>query len=106
VKKSYRDRLSLEIELLALHAMAGLSAVPRIVAVDLKRRILHQSFIRGRNLGVLMARQGVTDHVQDQVSVGYWGDDRWGPGSRAGVRAAALAALSASVDPGVVAKLG
>jgi hypothetical protein len=106
VKKSYRDRRSLEIELLALHAMAGLPAVPRIVAVDLQRRILHQSFVRGQNLGVLMSRHGVNDHVQDQVSVAYWGPDRWGRESLAGVRARAVAALAAMVAPGVVDRIG
>lgn len=105
VKKVYRDPLSFEIELLALHALRGITGVPRIVAVQLHPRIIYQSFIAGTNLGSMMASHGASDRVQDEVSVEYWGGGRSGATAVAVARTAALAALEASVPPDTVTKL-
>ncbi len=105
VKKVYRDYLSFETELLALHAVTGLQGVPRIVAVRLRPWIVYQSFIIGKNLGSLMSSRGASDRVQEEVSQDYWGADRWNPAT-ARARAVAITALSASVRPGIVGKIG
>jgi len=106
VKKTYRDRSCFESELLALHAVAGIRGVPQLVAVQLGSRVVYQSFIVGRNLGGLMARHGATVHIQHQVSVSYWGRERWNPKTTAQAREAAIAALSASVNPRTIAEIG
>lgn len=104
VKKMYRDQAGLDNELLALHAVAGIPGVPRLVAVQLQPRIVYQSFIVGENLGSLMARRGASVSIQHQVSVSFSGSRR-NPDAPAPAREAALAALSASVAPGMVSKL-
>lgn len=104
VKKLYLDRTSFENELRALHALSGLPGVPRIVAVRFHPRVLYQSFVLGRNLGTIMGRHGATDEVQQQVSVSFAAGDRWNPATE-GARETAVAALSASVAPEIVAKL-
>jgi hypothetical protein len=106
VKKVYGDRVSFERELLALDAMAGLPGVPRIVEAQYSPPILYQSFLLGRNLGDLMARHGAPVSIQHQVSMSYWGPDRWRAQPLSPARDVALRALSASVGPAVIRRVG
>jgi hypothetical protein len=106
VKKRYLDRASFENELLALHAVEDLRGVPRLVAVQPRERVLYISFITGVSLATLLAARGATDAVQQQVSSLFSRRDRWSPSVIARGREAAVAALSASVNPAVMVKLG
>jgi hypothetical protein len=105
VKKRYLDRASFENELLALHAVADLGGVPRLIAVHPRERVLYLSFLTGVSLATLLAARGATDAVQQQVSSLFARRDRWSPAVTARGRQAAVAALRASVDPAVMTKL-
>ena len=106
VKKTYRDRVSFERELLALDAVDGLPGVPRIVQARRFPRIHYQSFLLGRNLGSLMACQGASESIQHRVSMAYWDGDRWHAEPTSPARDVALGALTASIGSAVVARVG
>ena len=96
IKKTYRDRVGLDGEATALHALAGLEGVPRIVFLRRDARVLYQSFLPGENLGSVMARRGATVSLQHRVAAGYPGSSRWDAGlTQPPERAACLEALGA-----------
>lgn len=102
VRKTYADRASFTREALALDALAGLAGVPQVVAVRTQPPTLYQSFLTGQNVGSLMAAAGAPVSVQYRVSIAFEQPDRWSADNVAGPRAAALAALRASVPRAVL----
>jgi serine/threonine protein kinase len=80
IKKTYSIRGRFSNEVLSLDALRHVEGVPRIISVNLKNRILYQSFIPGENLGSLMAERGATVRVQFQVGKAYPGPGLWQEG--------------------------
>ena len=77
VKKSYSSIMCFYREALALKALDRIDGLPRIVSINLRRRMLYQSFLVGRNLGSMMADNGAPVSLQHQVSVQYPGAGNW-----------------------------
>jgi hypothetical protein len=107
IKKTYRDRVRLYNEAMALHALAGVEGVPRIVSLRSGDRVLYQTFLPGENVGSVMARRGAAVILQHRVDVGYPGSRNWdAAGTPRPERAESLEALRAVMDETAVDALG
>ena len=77
VKKDYRDYESFRNEVIALHTLRHIDAVPHIVSVNSKTRTLYQSLIPGRNLGSMLAAGGASVSAQYLLGIHYPGCGGW-----------------------------
>ncbi|MBX7119752.1 MAG: hypothetical protein K1X31_12185 [Gemmatimonadaceae bacterium] len=103
VRKSYDNPTSLQNEAIALAALAGVSGVPRIVRLDRRRRVMHQSFLTGENLGTLLAEHGASVDIQHEAVTRRPDRGTWGPATPLPeARQRAVAALQAAVPAGTV----
>lgn len=75
IKKSYCNYDYFTNELLALDALSSLAIVPQLVAVNRKKLVIYQTFLRGINLGSILAEHGVT--IDDQFRFTYPGIGNW-----------------------------
>jgi tRNA A-37 threonylcarbamoyl transferase component Bud32 len=71
IRKQYSIHRRFANELISLDSLDAVPAVPKIISVDLKNRVLHQSYIPGKNLGSLMSARGATVSIQYRVGKAY-----------------------------------
>ncbi len=102
IRKQYSIYRRFANELIALDSLDAVPAVPKIISVDLQSRVLHQSYVPGKNLGSLMAERGATVSIQFRVGKAY---SRLGASQVSGERSLLLRALQASVDRGFIETL-
>ena len=94
IRKHYSIYRRFANELIALDSLDAVPTVPKIISVDLQSRVLHQSYIPGKNLGSLMSAQGATVSIQYRVGKAY---SRLGASPVSEERTLLLSALQASV---------